>query len=131
MKVELYSPFPPSINNYYVKTRNGVFISKKGSEHRERVIEAVAEQLGPFDPIIQAIHMSVVWFMPDRRKRDLDNYLKPLLDGFTHSGIYLDDSQINQLFVYRGVVLPPSGSVFVRISEAAPIIRMQDLHLID
>lgn len=36
---------------------------------------------------------------PDRRKRDIDNYNKALLDALTHSGLWSDDSQIKSLAI--------------------------------
>lgn len=130
MKIELFLPFPPSINQYYVKTRNGLFISNKGRAFRAGVLKDVKIQCGSMSPISTYVHTSVVLFMPDKRKRDLDNYIKPLLDSLTQCGFWIDDSLVQQFFVYRGEQ-QPSGSVFMRISPAGPIIRRGDLHLLE
>lgn len=42
---------------------------------------------------------------PDKRKRDLDNYLKGVLDALTHVGIWDDDSQIDKLTIKRGIIV--------------------------
>ena len=130
MKIELFLPFPPSINSYYVKTRNGVFISASGKAYHKRVLEDIKEQCGPMKPLTSNVHLSVVLFMPDKRKRDLDNYMKPLLDSLTRCAFYEDDSQVDQLFVYRGVQRA-SGSVFIRVSDAAPAVSLEHLRLIE
>ena len=39
-------------------------------------------------------------FRPDRRRRDLDNLLKALLDSMTHAGVMQDDALIEDLRVY-------------------------------
>ena len=130
MKIELFLPFPPSINSYYVKTRNGVFISASGKAYHKRVLEDIKEQCGPMKPLTSNVHLSVVLFMPDKRKRDLDNYMKPLLDSLTRCAFYEDDSQVDQLFVYRGVQRA-SGSVFIRCTEAAPAVSLEHLRLIE
>ena len=131
MKIEVFLPFPPSINSYYVKTRNGVFISASGKAYHKRVLEDIKEQCGPaFLPISIYVHLSVVLFMPDKRKRDLDNYMKPLLDSLTRCAFYEDDSLVNQLFVYRGAPRL-SGSVFIRASDAAPAVSLEHLQLIE
>jgi crossover junction endodeoxyribonuclease RusA len=40
-------------------------------------------------------------FPPDRRRRDLDNIQKPVLDALQHAGVYEDDSQIDLLVTRR------------------------------
>jgi len=50
-----------------------------------------------------------VWidvYPPDRRRRDLDNIIKSLLDALEHGDAYHDDSQIDSLFVQRQRVVP-------------------------
>jgi crossover junction endodeoxyribonuclease RusA len=54
--------------------------------------------------------------MPDKRRRDLDNILKALLDGLTHSGVWGDDSQVVDLRIVKAPTL--GGMVKVNISEA-------------
>jgi crossover junction endodeoxyribonuclease RusA len=122
MQIEFYLPFPPSVNHYYVKTRNGVFIGKKGKEYRKQAAEALNQQVPglAFDSD-DKLMVEVVLFMPDKRTRDLDNYNKCLLDALTQAGLFYDDSQIDQLFIYRGALLK-SGQVFVRIGHAGPTI---------
>ena len=45
MIFELYTAYPPSVNNYYVKTQRGVFISQKGKKFRDQLIMDAHEQL--------------------------------------------------------------------------------------
>jgi hypothetical protein len=40
-------------------------------------------------------------FPPDRRTRDVDNYIKPLLDGLKFLELIQDDSFINTLLVLK------------------------------
>lgn len=136
MRIELYLPFPPTVNNYYVKTGRGQFISAKGRKYREEVNEALLEQV-PDVLLDERLLVEVVLFPPDRRKRDVaDNYGKALLDALTHDaksdriGIWEDDSLIDQCFYYRGVKSKP-GYAFVRISEAGPVILTPDMLPVD
>lgn len=126
MICELFLPHPPTVNSYYVKTRNGVFISKAGKNFRESVAESCIQQLGGFNPITEPIMVEVILYHPDKRKRDLDNSMKGLLDALTHAAIWDDDSLIQQLFIYRGqnqIVKEHGckGACWVRISPAGPI----------
>jgi crossover junction endodeoxyribonuclease RusA len=119
---EIYLPVPPTVNNYYVKTKRGVFISQKGRKFRAEVEEAVNEQLpGVF--IDDRMLVEVVFYFPDKRTRDLGNYDKALMDALTECGLWEDDSLIDQQFFYRGE-LHKGGLVFLRISEAGPILRV-------
>jgi len=123
MHYELYIPFPPTINSYYTKTQRGVFISNKGRKFRAEVLTAMEEQL-PGVCIEERCLVEVVLYPPDRRVRDVDNYNKPLLDAFTKAGLWSDDSLVDQLFNYRGEVHKPSGSCFVRITDAGPLLKV-------
>lgn len=118
---ELYLPYPPTVNNYYVKTRQGVFISGKGNKFREAVATSVIEQL-PDVSIEHKCIVEIVLYPPDKRKRDIDNCLKALLDSLTKCGLWHDDVLIDQIFLYRGITMSPMGLTFMRIGEAGPLI---------
>lgn len=123
MHYELFLPFPPTINNYYKKSKaGGRFISEKGRKFRSDVNEAVIQQLpGVF--IDDRMLIEYVLFAPDNRKRDTaDNYAKALLDALTCAELWEDDVLIDQCFSYRGEVRSRNGSTFVRITDAGPII---------
>jgi crossover junction endodeoxyribonuclease RusA len=121
MHYEFYLAWPPTVNSYYVQTRNGRFISSKGKAYRESVNAAIIEQL-PDTFIDTPMLVECVMYPPDERTRDIDNYMKAMLDAITKAGLWEDDVLINQLFIYRGVKAAPSGSVFIRISDAGPCI---------
>ena len=53
---------------------------------------------------------------PDRRRRDIDNMQKALLDAMQHGGAYLDDSQIVRLAIEKGLPLA-GGKTVVRIQK--------------
>jgi len=97
MKVELRLPYPPSVNRYYRHVGAKVLISREGRGYRERVAGIVrAERLVPF---ARPVAVCIKAFPPDRRRRDLDNILKALLDALVHGGAMEDDSLIRDLRV--------------------------------
>ena len=50
-------------------------------------------------------------YPPDRRKRDIDGYLKALLDSLTHAGVWLDDEQVDSIYITRGEVVKGGKAV--------------------
>ena len=120
-EIELVLTWPPTVNSYYVRTRNGIFVSKRGNQFRKEVAVDVREQLNVWDTLDEPLNVEVVLYPPDKLKRDLDNHMKGLLDALTHCGLWADDALIDQLSILRGVVIP-SGKCVVRIVEGGPIV---------
>jgi len=92
---EVELPYPPSANHYYRRVGPKTIISREGRRYRHKVIAALAGlgvrmMDGPLE-----VHMDL--FPPDRRRRDIDNAQKALLDALQHAGAYRDDSQIKRL----------------------------------
>lgn len=105
MKTEITLPFPPSVNRYYRSPRSGplagrTMISEEARKYRAAVCALVSESKlgGQMEGLLRVV---VEVFVPDRRKRDLDNLHKGILDSLTHAGVWGDDSQIDDLRIYR------------------------------
>lgn len=93
-------PWPPTVNTYWRSVGGRVLISKNGREYRQAVAEmAAAEGWPKFGAQRVSVHIEA--WMPDKRRRDLDNLLKSLLDSLTHAGVWDDDSQIDWLAIWR------------------------------
>lgn len=121
----IYLPWPPTVNSYYSAGQGKVrYISAKGRVFRDQVAQAIAEQ-APGLTLADRLYVEVVLHPPDRRTRDLDNYMKALLDALTHSGLWEDDSQIDQLSILRGVIAPKDGLTRLEIASAGPVIPME------
>lgn len=67
-------------------------------------------------PILGRIHLHVKAFPPDRRKRDIDNLLKILIDCLQDCGLFEDDSQIDKITIERMSVIH-DGQLLVWIRE--------------
>jgi crossover junction endodeoxyribonuclease RusA len=109
-------PFPPSVNHYWRRVGPRTLISRGGRRFRDAVAGVLAAQ--GVAPLLGRLSVQVIACPPDRRKRDLDNLPKALLDALQHGGAYLDDSQIDRLEVERGSVVP-GGKVIVVLKERA------------
>jgi Holliday junction resolvase RusA-like endonuclease len=67
----------------------------------------------------QYLQVDVHYIPPDRRVRDIDNYLKCVFDALTHAGVWKDDSQVKRLYVDWSIYPDPhkAGSVCLRIED--------------
>lgn len=113
-------PWPPSSNTHWrhviAQGRSKTLISAKGRAYRSAVRTAAimarvagAQLDGPLAVTLEASP-------PDRRRRDLDNMLKALLDACTHAGLWLDDSQIDDLRIVRCPVVA-GGHMQVTVTQ--------------
>lgn len=111
-------PYPPTINNYYGKTRTGqVFIVEAGRVFRTQVVEFLRSIPEGFGTLGKEKRLQV-WteaFVPDRRRRDMDNLKKPLLDALTHAGVWEDDCQIDDCRIVRMPGVHKGGYVRVHV----------------
>lgn len=112
--IELTLPFCPSQNSYYRHVGNKVLISKHGRAYRREVVALIAlQRLKRFKD--SRVVVSIMMRPPDKRRRDLDNYMKVLFDSITHSGLWDDDCQVDKLTIERGDVVK-HGCMIVRIA---------------
>lgn len=134
--LKLILPYPPTINHYWRHVGQRVLISQKGREYRTAVAtylksKGVKALTGP-------LSIDIKLDMPDRRRRDIDNVLKALLDSLESGGAFLDDNQIIRLAIEKVVPakrtprkrltkkevaagiqhpVPPEGGVIVWLTE--------------
>lgn len=98
-------PLPPSVNHRYVRTRRGgVALTARAREYQESVYAEMLAQLGriPRLPPGARLGLRVQLCYPDRRRRDLDNALKALLDAVC-GVLGVDDAAVDYLVVQRVV----------------------------
>lgn len=95
-------PYPPSVNHYWRHFRGRTVISREGLTFRTNVCALLAGGNGPRKPPSGGrIALAMDAFPPDRRRRDLDNIQKAVLDALQHAGVYEDDNQIDLLVTRR------------------------------
>lgn len=99
-------PYPPSVNSIWRNFGSRTILSLKGREYRAAVAQTVGQQ-----ECIETdrLHVILDVFPPDKRRRDLDNVCKAVLDACTHAAIWADDSQIDRLEVNRRASSKPGA----------------------
>lgn len=112
--MELSLPLPPSANHYYRRVGRTTLISRAGREYRAAVKAALLAMGSP--SVAGPLMVLVTVYPPDRRRRDLDNLLKCLLDSLQHGGLYRDDSMIDRIDIRRGHCTR-GGGVHVEVRE--------------
>jgi Holliday junction resolvase RusA-like endonuclease len=93
--IEVELPYPPSINHYWRRVGVKTLISREGRRFSERVVATLAALR--VQPMNGPLAVEVDIYPPDRRRRDIDNVQKALLDALQHGGACADDSQIVRL----------------------------------
>ena len=111
MTLEL--PWPPQANHLYTVARGRKILSSKGRAYRANVLASCLEQRAPRLGTAR-IALTVTAHPPDRRKRDLDNLTKGLLDALQYARVFNDDAQVDHLAITRGEVRK-GGQLLVHI----------------
>ena len=112
--LELTMPWPPSVNAYWRTFQGRMIISAEGRSYRKAVADQVLIQRGA-KHFAGKLKVEIEAFRPDKRRRDLDNLLKAVLDGLTHAGVWEDDSNIVDLRIYWADTV--GGMLKVKVSE--------------
>lgn len=110
-------PFPPSINTLYPIVRGRKILSKKGREYKENSGKLFQEI--DYNTLTGSIDMCISLIVPDRRRRDIDNYTKVVLDLLTEQQVYKDDSQIVYLTIRKSGPLQVNGKNIAGAAEVA------------
>lgn len=97
--IELELPYPPSVNHYWRRVGARTLISRGGRAFRQAVCSILAAR--GVQPFAGQLEVMIELFPPDRRRRDVDNTQKALLDALAHGGVYHDDSQIVHLDTWK------------------------------
>jgi len=119
--IEMTLPWPPSVNSYWRHPTRGKLagrhlISEEGRRYRSLIAQLTFVNKLSLN-LSGSLSVQIDAFPPDRRRRDLDNILKALLDAITHARVIEDDSCIDDLRIVRQ---PPraNGEIHLTISES-------------
>lgn len=101
MRVAFTIPGPPIPKGRPRVTKTGVAFTPKRTRDYERHVKFWAmHAMKGGEPTQDDVRMSVKLYFGDKRRRDIDNAAKAVLDG-CNGAVYQDDSQIVRLEVER------------------------------
>lgn len=107
-------PFPPSVNTYYRRGAHATYMSKQGRDYKKAVAEYISQSNTPKLGTAR-LSLEIVLWPKDKRKYDIDNRIKALLDSLQDAGVFDDDEQIDQINIYRGDGVISGGQARVLI----------------
>lgn len=111
-------PYPPTVNTYWRRVGAKTILSARARAYRRAALTATTRvRLEPMAGDVEAV---ITFHPPDRRKRDLDNLPKGLLDALKCAGMYADDSQVRRIDMRFGEVRP-GGCATVLIRPVGPL----------
>ena len=101
--IHLILPYPPSVNTYWGFHGHRRFLTKQAVKFKQLVANTFLSsgQQGLGDARLSII---IRLSPPDRRKRDIDNVIKGLLDALCQAGIFVDDEQFDEVHIHRASI---------------------------
>lgn len=95
-------PFPPTTGNHqHVTLRNGRRMLRKDIIAWRDEVSYLVSQMKIRFLTLAPLSMHVDVWMPDNRKRDLDNIAKVVSDALEEAGMILDDSSVHDLHLIK------------------------------
>ena len=115
-------PYPPTTNHAYTVARGRKIKTAVARQYANAVAWLVADERrvdpqGWYPTTADRLTVVVHVHPPDNRKRDLDNTEKLALDAVC-SALDIDDSQIDQLTLVRGVNLKTDPHLLLTLRPA-------------
>ena len=113
--------WPPTINTYwrYKLSKHGsplIYVTEKGQKYKRDGYIRLAEQNVP-KGMAGRVEVIIDAYPPDRRKRDIDNITKVILDVLQDYGVFDDDEQVDILTIRRR---SKAGYVQIMVHEIPP-----------
>ncbi len=90
-------PFPLSVNNLFFNTKRGRVKTTRYQAWLREVSSVLKSQGLVYIP--GKVTVRILLIRPDKRRRDVDNYAKSLIDSLVLNGVIEDDSLIEKLIL--------------------------------
>lgn len=108
-------PYPPSTNRIWRQFRGRVVLSQEAQRYVRDVHYLVAG-VKPFSKSAR-LEADITVHAKDKRRRDLDNCFKIVLDSLEKAGVFENDNQFDKLTISRGENYPSDSCIMVTLRE--------------
>lgn len=102
---------PPSVNTYWGFSGSRRYLTPAAKRFTKDLANWVKPKMSD-----KRLRLEVTFCYKDKRVRDLDNNLKPLIDSLVKNGLCVDDEQFDELIIKRGVVVN-GGLIKITVTE--------------
>jgi len=109
-------PYPPSVNRTLRTVAGRPILSAPYRAWRTEAAEAIARQT--VEPVEGRYRLTIWATAPDKRRRDLDNLIKPVSDALVRAGVVQDDSLMRDLKIRWTDHIQPGGRVVLQVERA-------------
>ena len=110
-------PYPPSVNNLFLNVAGrGRIITPKYKAWIDLCLWTLAARR--LSPVKGRFAITINAVRPDRRKRDLDNLAKPILDVIVKAGLVDDDSLAQRITMAWVEPAFQDQPIYITLSEA-------------
>jgi crossover junction endodeoxyribonuclease RusA len=110
-----------SYYGYMKNTRNGrKYISREGRLYKEKIEDVLNAYMEDKIMLISNVKVEIDIYFNNKRKNDLDNFVKPLLD-FMSEIVYVDDKQITDLHIKKYYRAGKKFKIIFRINNIEDI----------
>ena len=96
-----FEGLPPSVNHMYRGARGWRYLTADTIEFQTRISALMRDECQLKEPFTGSVAVFITFYTSNKRRWDIDNRVKALLDCLERGGIIQDDSQIDLLHVER------------------------------
>ena len=96
-----FEGLPPTVNLMYRGARGWRYLTAETIEFQTRISALMSSECQTKEPFTGAVAVFITFYTNNKRRWDIDNRVKALLDCLEKAGIIQDDSQIDALIINR------------------------------
>jgi crossover junction endodeoxyribonuclease RusA len=106
-------PWPPTVNTYWRRHGHVIHLSNRGRLYGQQVCRIIQGCL--HDRLTEPVGVLIELWPPNRRRWDVDNRAKAVLDALTKANLWRDDSQVRDLRIVDRETIVKGGLCKVTI----------------
>ena len=117
----------PMISQYQYLSSNKRYYSKRGKEFIKKFCEIIRSQMMTKNYKLldsDNIECEVIGFFDNKRKNDLDNFIKPVLDNMEKCQVFTDDRYITKLTIEKKYQKPLDICAIIKLRDRNNVLKI-------